>query len=198
MFNVFESKDAEVKVTMRIKRLRKKLREIETIKFKSSTTFEERIKLDHETQFRAELFFAECDDSAKTIEKNSPISKKKKGQKQSIEVEVEGIDDILYNEKERLQKLEKEQDTHKRNQNARRDAKQEGYRKANPRPINSKMANALYEAQKMLDVQPEDTELDIKMKYRRASLKHHPDRGGSNETMQKINAAYKLLVQFRK
>ena len=33
----------------------------------------------------------------------------------------------------------------------------------------------------------------IKKKYRKLSMKHHPDRGGNKETFQKINTAYQIL-----
>ena len=34
---------------------------------------------------------------------------------------------------------------------------------------------------------------DIKKAYRKASLKHHPDRGGNAEEFKKINRAYEVL-----
>ena len=36
---------------------------------------------------------------------------------------------------------------------------------------------------------------DIKKEYRRLAMLHHPDRGGSTEKMQEINAAYHTALQ---
>ena len=36
---------------------------------------------------------------------------------------------------------------------------------------------------------------DLKAEYRRLAMLHHPDRGGSTETMQKINAEYSRLFE---
>lgn len=49
------------------------------------------------------------------------------------------------------------------------------------------------DAAKILGVKTTDDMRVIDRAYKRASLKAHPDRGGSTEAMQKINAAYKAL-----
>ena len=36
---------------------------------------------------------------------------------------------------------------------------------------------------------------DLKAEYRRLAMAHHPDRGGSTETMQQINAEYSFLFE---
>ena len=36
---------------------------------------------------------------------------------------------------------------------------------------------------------------DLKNKYKKLAFKHHPDRGGNTETMQKINAEYDLKLK---
>ena len=36
---------------------------------------------------------------------------------------------------------------------------------------------------------------EIKDAHRRLAMKHHPDRGGSNEEMARINAAYEAMVE---
>ena len=36
----------------------------------------------------------------------------------------------------------------------------------------------------------------VKLAYRRACMKYHPDRGGSNEMMQAVNAAYAMLQSY--
>lgn len=48
----------------------------------------------------------------------------------------------------------------------------------------------LYE---VLGVSKEATHNDIKKRFRILSMKHHPDRGGSKETFQRINTAYQTL-----
>lgn len=39
---------------------------------------------------------------------------------------------------------------------------------------------------------------ELKKAYRRLAMKHHPDRGGSKETMQAINAEYEKLFKILK
>lgn len=39
---------------------------------------------------------------------------------------------------------------------------------------------------------------DLKRAYRAAAMKHHPDRGGSTETMQQINAEYEKAFEVLK
>ena len=36
---------------------------------------------------------------------------------------------------------------------------------------------------------------DIKKAYRQLAMKHHPDRGGDEEIMKKINTAYQVLSE---
>jgi hypothetical protein len=45
----------------------------------------------------------------------------------------------------------------------------------------------------LLDLTPPLTLENLRAAYRRAALVHHPDVGGDNETMRKINAAYELF-----
>lgn len=49
------------------------------------------------------------------------------------------------------------------------------------------------EAAEILGVTLGDDKQTIAKAYKKASIKNHPDRGGSNELMQKINVAYDLL-----
>lgn len=44
-----------------------------------------------------------------------------------------------------------------------------------------------------LGVEPDATADDIKANYRRAAAKAHPDKGGSNEEMARVNRAYAVL-----
>ena len=37
--------------------------------------------------------------------------------------------------------------------------------------------------------------VEIKKAYRILAMKHHPDRGGDEEAMKKINAAYQILSE---
>ena len=46
---------------------------------------------------------------------------------------------------------------------------------------------------KILGVNENSTQEQIKKAFRKASLKNHPDRGGSKEEFQKINSAYQIL-----
>ncbi len=50
-----------------------------------------------------------------------------------------------------------------------------------------------HEALKLFGLKPNFTETELKKAYRRLANEHHPDHGGSNEEMQKINAAYEVL-----
>ena len=45
----------------------------------------------------------------------------------------------------------------------------------------------------ILGVEKNATKEEIKKKYRKLSMEHHPDRGGHTETFQKINTAYQTL-----
>ena len=40
------------------------------------------------------------------------------------------------------------------------------------------------------------TKADIKKRYRFLAQKHHPDKGGDANQMEKINQAYKLLIKY--
>jgi curved DNA-binding protein CbpA len=51
------------------------------------------------------------------------------------------------------------------------------------------------EAYKILEVSENATPKEIKKARDRLALKHHNDKGGSNEEMQKINAAYETLTK---
>jgi len=48
------------------------------------------------------------------------------------------------------------------------------------------------EAYSILGISP-NSDYDLKKAYRQASIIHHPDKGGTTEMMQKVNAAYQLL-----
>ena len=51
---------------------------------------------------------------------------------------------------------------------------------------------------KLLGVNPNSSQGEIKKAFRRLSLKHHPDRGGDAEEFKKINAAYETLGDVEK
>ena len=50
---------------------------------------------------------------------------------------------------------------------------------------------------KILGVEQDATKEDIVKSFRKKAWKAHPDRGGSNEEMVKVNAAYEAIRQFR-
>ena len=50
---------------------------------------------------------------------------------------------------------------------------------------------------KILGVSAIDTRETIDRAFKREARKAHPDRGGSNEAMVKVNAAYQAIKQFR-
>lgn len=52
------------------------------------------------------------------------------------------------------------------------------------------------DAAKILGVSGEVTKADIKKAFRLASSKYHPDKGGSHEMMQAVNAAWDCLKDF--
>lgn len=52
------------------------------------------------------------------------------------------------------------------------------------------------DAAKLLNVSGDLTPEIIKVAYRRACMKFHPDRGGSDEMMKAINQAYEVLEGF--
>ncbi len=45
----------------------------------------------------------------------------------------------------------------------------------------------------VLGVSPEATDDEIRAAYKRAAMKHHPDRGGSPEAFQAVQDAYAAL-----
>ena len=49
------------------------------------------------------------------------------------------------------------------------------------------------EAEQILGLSGKYSASEVKSSYRKMSLKHHPDRGGSTEMMKKVNVAYDLL-----
>ena len=51
------------------------------------------------------------------------------------------------------------------------------------------------QALKLLGLPPNATPLQIKRRYRALAKRHHPDRGGDPKQMQRIIAAYELLMK---
>ena len=51
------------------------------------------------------------------------------------------------------------------------------------------------QALKVLGLPPNATQLQIKRRYRALAKRHHPDRGGDPKQMQRIIAAYELLMK---
>jgi len=52
------------------------------------------------------------------------------------------------------------------------------------------------EALEILDLPRFITRDEIKKQYRFLARKYHPDRGGDAEMMERINAAYRLLMRY--
>lgn len=50
----------------------------------------------------------------------------------------------------------------------------------------------------LLGVSPLDSEDAIRSRYRELALQRHPDRGGSEDAMRELNAAYERIVAHRK
>lgn len=50
----------------------------------------------------------------------------------------------------------------------------------------------------ILGVDPDASWDDIEQAYRQKSAQHHPDKGGDNMEMAKVNAAYEVLKRFKK
>lgn len=50
------------------------------------------------------------------------------------------------------------------------------------------------EALKELQLEDPVNEVEIRQQYRRLAMKHHPDRGGDKEKLQRINAAMSVLL----
>ncbi len=51
------------------------------------------------------------------------------------------------------------------------------------------------QALSVLGLPPNATRQQIKRRYRALAKKHHPDRGGDQQQMQRIIAAYELLMK---
>jgi DnaJ-domain-containing protein 1 len=51
------------------------------------------------------------------------------------------------------------------------------------------------EALSVLGLDDPVSDADIKQRYRRLAMQHHPDRGGDDTTLQKINAAMSILTR---
>ena len=49
------------------------------------------------------------------------------------------------------------------------------------------------EAEQILGLSGRYSASEVKSSYRKMSLKHHPDKGGSTEMMKKVNVAYEIL-----
>lgn len=58
--------------------------------------------------------------------------------------------------------------------------------------------SAREEALAVLGLRDSATEWQIKSAYRRLATEHHPDRGGDVTIMQRVNAAYSLLMKGQK
>lgn len=65
---------------------------------------------------------------------------------------------------------------------------------------NANPARQILERQQALNVlglPPNATRQQIKRRYRYLAKKHHPDRGGDPQQMQRIIAAYEVLIKER-
>jgi hypothetical protein len=51
-----------------------------------------------------------------------------------------------------------------------------------------------HEALEVLGLQDPVDDRTIKQQYRRLAMEHHPDRGGDNDRLQRINSAVKILI----
>ncbi|WP_028841433.1 J domain-containing protein [Thermodesulfobacterium hveragerdense] len=52
------------------------------------------------------------------------------------------------------------------------------------------------EARRILNLPKKTTRREIKEAYHRLVKKHHPDVGGDNSTIKKLNEAYTLLMEY--
>lgn len=59
--------------------------------------------------------------------------------------------------------------------------------------INEQMSHS--EALKILGATGDESKAELSKLFKRASLRNHPDRGGSTELMQKINQAYDVVTK---
>jgi len=50
---------------------------------------------------------------------------------------------------------------------------------------------------KILGISLNATEEEVKKAYKKAAFKAHPDRGGSDQEMAKVNAAYEVIRRFK-
>ena len=57
-------------------------------------------------------------------------------------------------------------------------------------------AERIEAALELLDLPRLITRDDIKKRYRQLAREYHPDRSGSEEAMERINAAYRLLMEY--
>lgn len=55
------------------------------------------------------------------------------------------------------------------------------------------MTMTLAEAERILGVSWRDDLEDVKRKYRRLLMRHHPDRGGRDEVIKPVNEAYERV-----
>jgi DnaJ-class molecular chaperone len=60
----------------------------------------------------------------------------------------------------------------------------------------TRVSKSIESALELLDLPTLITRDDIKKRYRQLAREHHPDRTGSVEKMETINAAYALLMEY--
>lgn len=53
------------------------------------------------------------------------------------------------------------------------------------------------ECYNLLKANPNDSDEILKLKFKKAAMKNHPDRGGNAEDFDKISRAYKVLTSHR-
>ncbi|NPA49226.1 MAG: J domain-containing protein [Thermodesulfobacteria bacterium] len=54
----------------------------------------------------------------------------------------------------------------------------------------------LEEARRILELPVQTSRAEIRQRYRKLAARLHPDRAGDLETMQKLNEAYALLMDY--